>query len=151
MQSNKAGSSRRAVAVEPLEGRREGRKEGWRDGWMDGWMDGWRMRRNKREREGRKRNKRGETKLKRKMSDNHCVSVALVTRRNWKNRYFALRGKTLLYYSESDLATAKPNGAIDLKDVTYVQLPILVPVFPSFLSHVCSCTCIINSHMQWYH
>ena len=39
-------------------------------------------------------------------------------RRNWKNRYFALRGKTLFYYSESDLATAKPNGAIDLKDVT---------------------------------
>ena len=42
----------------------------------------------------------------------------LWTRRNWKNRYFALRGKTLFYYSESDLATAKPNGAIDLKDVT---------------------------------
>ena len=42
----------------------------------------------------------------------------LLCRRNWKNRYFALRGKTLFYYSESDLATAKPNGAIDLKDVT---------------------------------
>ena len=39
-------------------------------------------------------------------------------RRNWKRRYFALRGKTLFYYSESDLSTAKPNGAIDLKDVT---------------------------------
>ncbi len=38
-------------------------------------------------------------------------------RRNWKRRYFALRGKTLLYYSESDLSIAKPNGAIDLKDV----------------------------------
>ena len=38
-------------------------------------------------------------------------------RRNWKKRYFALRGKTLLYYSDSDLSTAKPNGAIDLSDV----------------------------------
>ena len=40
-------------------------------------------------------------------------------RRNWKKRYFALRGKTLFYYTaESDLATAKPNGAIELSDVT---------------------------------
>ena len=39
-------------------------------------------------------------------------------RRNWKRRYFALRGKTIYYYSESDLSQAKPQGAIDLNDVT---------------------------------
>ncbi len=38
-------------------------------------------------------------------------------RRNWKQRYFALREKTLFYYADSDLANAKPNGAIDLSDV----------------------------------
>ena len=40
--------------------------------------------------------------------------------RKWKRRYFALRGKTIFYDSESDLSQAKPQGAIDLKDVTYV-------------------------------
>ena len=45
--------------------------------------------------------------------------IFLLCRRNWKKRYFALRGKTLFYYTgESDLANAKPQGAIDLKDVT---------------------------------
>ena len=53
------------------------------------------------------------------MSDLKPVSCPFSSfRRNWKRRYFALRGKTLFYYSESDLSTAKPNGAIDLKDVT---------------------------------
>jgi len=55
------------------------------------------------------------------MSDLKPVSCPFSSfRRNWKRRYFALRGKTLFYYSESDLSTAKPNGAIDLKDVTWV-------------------------------
>lgn len=46
------------------------------------------------------------------------IYVFTLSRRNWKQRYFALREKTLFYYADSDLANAKPNGAIDLGDVT---------------------------------
>ena len=76
------------------------------------------------EREGRKEEERKEgeremdgNRYKYINNSSHFTSI-ICYRRNWKNRYFALRGKTLFYYSESDLATAKPNGAIDLKDVT---------------------------------
>jgi myosin X len=41
-------------------------------------------------------------------------------RRNWKRRYFVLRGKTITYYSEDDLESAKPLGVIELNDVTGV-------------------------------
>ena len=39
-------------------------------------------------------------------------------RRSWKKRYFVLRGKTLTYYAEDDLESAKPQGVIELNDVT---------------------------------
>ncbi len=57
-------------------------------------------------------------------------------RRNWKQRYFALREKTLFYYADSDLANAKPNGAIDLKDVKWVDA--LSSPLSSFLSDTLS-------------
>ena len=49
----------------------------------------------------------------------YWVLYYFLCRRNWRKRYFALRGKTLFYYSDSDLSIAKPNGAIDLTDVMY--------------------------------
>ena len=47
-----------------------------------------------------------------------CQITFFLFRHNWKRRYFALIGKTLFYYSESNLPIAKPNGAINLIDIT---------------------------------
>uniref|UniRef100_A0A1X7T799 PH domain-containing protein n=1 Tax=Amphimedon queenslandica TaxID=400682 RepID=A0A1X7T799_AMPQE len=38
--------------------------------------------------------------------------------RNWKKRYFVLRGKTITYYGEDDLESAKPLGVIELSEVS---------------------------------
>ncbi len=42
----------------------------------------------------------------------------MISRRNWKKRYFVLRGKTITYYPEDDLESSKPLGVIELSDVT---------------------------------
>ena len=49
-----------------------------------------------------------------------CISMTLIIhrRRNWKKRYFVLRGKTITYYAEDDLESVKPLGVIELSDVT---------------------------------
>ena len=46
------------------------------------------------------------------------MTLIIPRRRNWKKRYFVLRGKTITYYAEDDLESVKPLGVIELSDVT---------------------------------